>query len=586
MSSYRAPISEIMTTLDVVGLDTVLEFPQFEQVDRTTIRAALTEFGRFVEKEIVPTDQPGDVLGSFLDSESGLVVVPEGFHRAYRGLAEGGWTALAFPTGCGGGGWPSLVGMAIQEMLASANLSFSLNPALTQSAIELLLTSGSESQRRRFLPPMMKGTWTGTMNLTEPSAGSDLGQIQTLAEPDGDHWRLTGTKVFITWGEHDLTENILHFVLARTPGSPPGTSGLSIFVAPKYLVDESGQIQSKNSITCLRVERKLGLHASPTCVLAYDGASAELVGPLHGGMRAMFTMMNVARLAIAIQGPSIGEAAYQQAVEYAHTRSQGKLVGATSPDRSFIVDHPDVRRMLLNMRVLTLASRLMVYLVAGYRDRARHERETEDQEAAAEYVALLTPVAKAWATQAGVDIASLGIQVLGGIGYLEETGMAQRWRDSRITPIYEGTNGIQAIDLVIRKIPRQGGVWFQRLMDEISTEMKPWRSYPEFDETFEIQDEALSNLRMATDWILERATSAPNDALAGASAYLELFGAVLGGWLMVRRAVLARGTAAADRSASEARYYGTEILAPTCGLTTRIMGGADRLGGAVLSPVG
>jgi alkylation response protein AidB-like acyl-CoA dehydrogenase len=368
MSAYRAPVTDIVAALDVAGLDALLDLPQFSHVDRATVQMALAEFGRFAAAVIAPTDQPGDVKGIDFDPASGSVTVPEEFHKAYRGLVEGGWTALAFPKEWGGGGFPTLVGMALQEMLASANVSLSLNPVLTQSAVELLLVSGTESQKTRFLPRLLTGEWSGTMNLTEPAAGSDLGEVRTLAEPDGDQWRLTGTKVFITWGEHDLTENIVHLVLARTPGAPPGTRGLSIFLAPRYLVDDAGEIGKKNAITCVRVEHKLGLHASPTCVLEFERATAELVGPLHGGMSTMFTMMNTARLSIGMQGPSIGEVAYQQALEYAHTRSQGKAPGTTDPDRSLIVDHPDVRRMLLTMRVLTVASRMLVYAATGYKD--------------------------------------------------------------------------------------------------------------------------------------------------------------------------------------------------------------------------
>jgi alkylation response protein AidB-like acyl-CoA dehydrogenase len=457
MSTYRAPIADIMGALDVADLDALLRLPQFKHVDRATVHAALAEFGRFVTEQIAPTDMLGDIRGSVFDPVTGSVAVPDEFHQAYRGLVEGGWTSLAFPSEWGGDGLPGLVGIAIQEMLASANVSLSLNPTLTQSAVELLLVSGSENQKRRFLPHMMTGAWSGTMDLTEPGAGSDLGEIRTVAEPDGDRWRVTGTKVFITWGDHNLNENIIHLVLARTPGAPPDSRGLSIFLVPKHLVDDVGQVGDRNTVTCLRVERKVGLHASPTCVLEFDKATAELVGPLHGGMHTMFTMMNVARLAIAVQGPSIGEVAYQQALDYAHTRRQGKSASAADSDRSLIVKHPDVQRMLLTMRVLTLASRLLVYLAAGYRDRARYEIDANDRALAQEYLALLTPVAKAWATGTGVQIASLGIQVMGGIGYVEESGMAQRWRDSRIGPIYEGTNGIQAIDLVTRKIPHRDG---------------------------------------------------------------------------------------------------------------------------------
>jgi 3-(methylthio)propanoyl-CoA dehydrogenase len=581
MSDYRPPLADIAAALEVAGLGALLAHPAFDHVAPEMVDDVLAEFGKFVAAEIAPTDRTGDVQGSMLDAESGAVAAPTEFHKAYRGLVDGGWTALAFPTEWGGGGFPALVGLALQEMLASANLSLSLNPVLTQSAIELLLESGNESQRSRFLPHLLTGEWSGTMNLTEPGAGSDLGEVQMLAEPDGDQWRLTGSKMFITWGEHDLTENIVHLVLARIPGSPPGTRGLSIFLVPKFSVDDAGHLGERNAIRCVRLEEKLGLHGSPTCVLEFDGARAELVGAPLDGMRTMFTMMNTARLSIGMQGPGVGEVAYQQAIQYAQTRRQGKAIGSTGPGRSLIVEHPDVRRMLLTMRVLTLSSRMLVYVATGYKDLARHGGEPEARALAQERVDLLTPVAKAWASDAGVQIASLGIQVLGGLGYVEEIGMAQHWRDIRIAPIYEGTNGIQAIDLVTRKIPRQGGTWIRGLIDEMGETVAAHTGDQDLVDSVEILGEVLLSLRTATDWLLERSASAPNAVLAGASAYLELLGTTLGGWLMIRRALLARGTDSAAQAASENSFYAIEILARATGLVRPITGGADRLGGTV-----
>jgi 3-(methylthio)propanoyl-CoA dehydrogenase len=578
MSGYRPPLGDIAAALDVAGIGALLDLADFEHVSSDMVQEVLVEFGKFVAAEIAPTDRSGDVKGSVLDPESGSVAVPDEFHKAYRGLVDGGWTALAFAQELGGGGFPALVGMSLQEMLASANLSLSLNPVLTQSAIELLLESGNESQKSRILPHLLTGEWSGTMDLTEAGAGSDLGEVRMLAEPDGDRWRLTGTKMFITWGEHELTENIVHLVLARTPGSPRGTRGLSIFMVPKYVVDDAGHIGKKNAITCVRVEEKLGLHGSPTCVLEFEGAIGELVGSPFDGMRTMFTMMNTARLSIGMQGPSVGESAYQEALQYALARRQGKAVGSTDPERSLIVDHPDVRRMLLTMRVLTLSSRMLVYLAAGYKDLARHGNEPSARASAQEHVDLLTPVAKAWASDAGVQIASLGIQVFGGLGYVEEIGMAQHWRDIRIAPIYEGTNGIQAIDLVTRKIPRQDGTWIRGLIEQIQTTVGSHAGDQDLADSIEILGETLVALRSATDWILQRSVTAPNDVLAGASAYLELLGTVLGGWLMIRRTILARGTESAEQAASENAFYASEILARAPGLVRPITAGADRLG--------
>jgi alkylation response protein AidB-like acyl-CoA dehydrogenase len=572
-----------MAALDVAGLPALLDLSAFDHVDGSTVEVALTEFGRFAATAVAPTDQIGDIKGTVLDPVSGSVAVPEEFYKAYRGLVDGGWNGLTFPTEWGGGGFPTLVGMALQEMLASANVSLSLNPLLTQSAIELLLVAGTEGQKARFLPRLITGEWSGTMVLTESAAGSDLGEIRTLARPDGDRWLLTGTKIFITWGQHDLTDNIVHLVLARTPDAPPGTGGLSIFLTPSRLVADDGTLGDRNSISCVRVEEKLGLHASPTCVLEFDGARAELVGPLHGGMRAMFTMMNIARLSIGMQGPAIGEVAYQQALDYAHARRQGTAAG-TDRGRSPIVEHPDVRRMLLTMRVLTVASRMVVYAATGYRDLARHAGDAAVRTRAQEYVDLLTPVAKAWATDAGVEIASLGIQVFGGSGYMEETGIAQRWRDSRIAPIYEGTNGIQAIDLVTRKVPRQQGAWMRELIDEMAETLTSHRGEQDLAESLEILAEALGIVRTATDWMLDRVVAERTDALAGASSYLELLGVTLGGWLMLRRTVLTRGTDLAAASVAENRFYATEILSRAPGLIRPITAGARRMSGLLQPP--
>jgi alkylation response protein AidB-like acyl-CoA dehydrogenase len=462
-------------------------------------------------------------------------------------------------------------------------VSLSLNPALTHSAIELLLHWGTESQQSRFLPRLVTGEWSATMDLTEPEAGSDLAEIRTEAESDGDRWRVTGTKVFISWGEHDLTSNIIHMVLARTPGGPPGTRGLSLFVVPRELGAEAGR-STRNAIRCTRVESKLGLHASPTCVLEFDRAEAELVGPLHGGMRAMFTMMNAARLSIGLQGPSIGERAYQQAVDYARNRYQGTTPSAPPTPgqrtRALIVQHPDVRRMLSTMRVLTQASRLLIYTTTGYRDLAQLAREEQTAASAQEYVDLLTPVAKSWSTDVGFTVCSLGVQIFGGAGYVEETGMAQYLRDARIASIYEGTNGIQAIDLVTRKLPRRGGAKVRELINAIDATLASQRGSDIPLESFAILGEVVGALKIATDWILERNESAPSDALAGASAYLELLALAVAGWLMIRRATLSRvdGSGAAE----ECEFFATEVLTRGPGLLRSITAGASRLDGLAL----
>jgi 3-(methylthio)propanoyl-CoA dehydrogenase len=574
---YRAPIEDVTLALDVAGLDDLLELDDFSHIDRASILLALEEFGRLAAELIAPSDRVGDLVGARFDASSSSVATP-GFHEAYRPYVEGGWGALPFPQEFGGGGLPSVVALAQQEMFASANMALSLNPVLTQGAIEALLHWGSPEQQSTYLPRLLTGEWTGTMNLTESDAGSDLGEIRTMAEPDGPGgWRITGTKIFITWGEHDLTENIVHLVLARTPDAPGGTKGLSLFVVPKYVPTPDGAPGERNTVHCIGIEEKLGIHGSPTCVMSFDHAFGELVGPLNGGMRAMFTMMNAARLSIGTEGPAVGERAFQHALHFASERLQGRASGVDSPKRSAIIEHLDVRRMLLTMSTATQASRLLLYWVGVQADRARHGI---DRETAQSMVDLVTPIAKAWSTDTGFQTASLGIQVLGGAGYVEGSGMAQRLRDVRISPIYEGTNGIQAIDLVTRKLERNGGKWVRLLLDEIAT------SIPDVcnaDDPLAISirslSGALSTLRSTTNWMLERLAIDRDDAIAGATSYLELFGITLGGWLMLNRARLAatRFLESESRAAAESNFFALEVVGRSPGLARPIVAGADHL---------
>jgi alkylation response protein AidB-like acyl-CoA dehydrogenase len=590
-AAYRPPVEDVMLALDVAGLEELLALDAFAALDRELVGDAVRELGRFTAEVIAPTDRLGDVQGAHLDQASGRVALPEAVTRAYHTYVEAGWGALQFPTAYGGGGFPSVVGLAMQEMLASANLSFSLNPVLTQSAIELLLEWGDESQRARFVPKLLTGAWCGTMDLTEPEAGSDLAAVATRAEPAGDGtWRVHGTKIFITWGEHDLAENIVHLVLARTPGAGEGTRGLSLFLVPKRLVAADGAPSEPNALGCVRLEEKLGIHLAPTCVMSYDGALAELVGPERAGMRAMFTMMNRARLSIGAEGPAVGERAYQQALAYAGERRQGRASGVQPPRRSTIIEHPDVRRMLLDMRTSVLASRLVLYSAASQGDLARHSPDPAVRELAQSLVDLLTPVAKAWATDLGVEVASTGIQVLGGIGYVEEAGMAQRLRDARIAPIYEGTNGIQAIDLVLRKVPRRSGAAVQHLLGLIEQFVKGAHEQPggeALGPTIEALGEAHEVLSSTTAWLIGRAAERPDDALAGATAYLELLGVTLGGWLLGRRAQCAGGrevdggrapaTTAAAVAAAESNFYAARQLGRATGLRRAVTAGAASL---------
>jgi alkylation response protein AidB-like acyl-CoA dehydrogenase len=527
---------------------------------------------------VAPTNQVGDQQGSQRQPD-GTVVTPDGFREAYAQYVDAGWGAVPFDPEYGGGGFPWLVAVALQELLSSANMAFSMAPLLTQGAIDMLSHHGSLEQKQAYLPKMITGEWTGTMNLTEPDAGSDVGALRTRAEPVGDGtYKISGTKIFISFGEHDLTDNIVHLVLARTPGAPPGTKGISCFIVPKVLANGD-----RNAVRCASIEHKMGIKASPTCVLEYDGAIGELIGDENAGMRYMFTMMNNARVSVGVEGLSLAERAYQQAVEFARERRQGRAPGAPAGVSSPIVEHPDVRRMLLTMRATTEAMRALAYVNAEAIDLARHHPDDEVRARAQERADLLTPVTKGWSTDMGVEVTSLAIQVHGGMGYVEETGVAQHFRDARITPIYEGTNGIQAMDLVGRKLPiRMGGAVADLLGEmagiesELTGDLAALRA-PLAD--------AVAALREATDWLLANGLEQPVDALAGATPYLRMFGIVTGGWLLARSAVAARELLAsgeddlaflADKVVT-ARFYAEQLLPAARGLLPAVTAGAGDL---------
>jgi len=591
MTDYVPPLRDIRFVLEqLVDLAGVCKLGAFEHVDPETVFGVIEESGRFTAGVVGPLNRVGDTAGCALDS-AGNVTTPPGFISAYRQYVEAGWGAVPFAPEFGGGGFPWLVTSVMQEMLASANMAFALCPLLTQGAIELLAHHGSPEQQATFLEKMVAGEWTGTMNLTEPDAGSDLGAVRTSAVPAGDGtWRITGQKIFITFGEHDLAGNIIHMVLARVPGAPRGTKGISCFIVPKYLINADGSVGGRNDVRCVAIEHKLGIHASPTCVMSYGdagGAVGYLVGEANQGMRYMFTMMNTARLSVGLQGLSIAERAYQDALRFAQERRQGRAVGAPAGELSPIVEHPDVRRMLLTMKAYIEAMRAILYTNAVSIDLARHHHDPVEREARRELIELLTPISKAWCTDLGVDLASIGLQVHGGMGYVEETGVAQYLRDSRISPIYEGTNGIQAIDLVMRKVPMRGGGVVADLlaqMEALGTELDAAGQ-----ELAGIQP-ALANgvsvLREATDWILSRGPVEPNDALAGATPYLRLSGLVIGGWLMARSALAARqllrNASGPDAvflqdKISTALFYTDQLLPQAAGLLPAVTAGAEQL---------
>ena len=579
MNDYVPPLGDIRFALEhLVDLGALAALPPFSHAGPDTVYGLLDEFGRFVAEVLAPIDRDGDQHGATYDPATSQVRTAPGWVDAYRRYVEAGWGSVPFEPAHGGGGFPWLVAIAMQELLTSANMSFSLCPLLTQGAIDMLTVHGNEEQQERYLRPMIAGRWTGTMNLTEPQAGSDVGALRTRAvpSPDGDgSWRITGQKIFITYGEHDLTENIVHLVLARVPDAPPGTKGISCFIVPKRLVNEDGSLGAHNRVRCIGIEHKMGIHASPTCTLDYDDAVGYLIGEPNAGMRYMFTMMNIARLSVGLSGLAIGERAYQQALDHAVERRQGRAIGAPAGESSPIVDHPDVRRMLLTIRATVEAMRGLVYANAEAVDLARHGRSDETRVRAQELVDLLTPVTKGWCTDMGTETASLALQVHGGMGYIEETGIAQRYRDIRIAAIYEGTNGIQAMDLVGRKLPmRAGGV-----VDDFLARVE--RAGEGLGELRAAYDGAVGALREATAWVLANGARDPNDALAAATPYLRLFGIVAGGWVMARQLAAARahGLAAKELTAT---FYLRELLPQATGLVPAVTAGNEIL--AALSP--
>ena len=542
--SFKAPVSEQRLVLDaVVGIGELEGGPDSETVDAVIEGAAA-----LAEGEFAPLLRTGDTVGARWDN--GVVTMPEGFKAAWRSFVDGGWMTLAAGEGHGGQGLPNVLSAALMDNLNAANVGFALCPMLSMGAIEALERHGSEELKRAYLPKIVSGEWPATMNLTEPAAGSDVGALKTRAEPVGDgSWKVKGTKIFITYGEHDLSEQIIHMVLARTSGAPEGTRGISLFLVPKILPDGS-----RNDLRCVSIEHKLGIHASPTCVMSYgdhDGATGWLVGPETGGMAAMFTMMNNARLNVGLQGVGIAERATQRAVAYALERKQGQRNRLPVP----ISEHPDVRRMLLRMRALTMGARALTYYAFGQVDRA-----ARGDAGAGLRAEVLTPLAKAWGTDVGIEVANLGIQVHGGMGYIEETGAAQHLRDARIASIYEGTNGIQAADLVGRKLGLDGGLAFDGLIADIEAEVQDARLIALTDAV----EVAAATLRQA----------APDDRLAGSYAFLTMCSVMVAGWLMER---LANSPDAGARTKAAADYFLTAVVPEAMGLGAAAESGAALL---------
>ncbi len=547
--AYRAPVSDISFALNqIAGFDRHVEAGMFGELDLATVEAILEEAGRFASEELAPLNRSGDEHRAEL--KDGEVVLPPGWKEAYRKFWEGGWNALPSPEKFGGQGLPVALAMAVAEMWNGANMAFGLNPLLTQAGVEALYKYGAEELKAKYLPKMVLGEWTGSMQLTEPHAGSDLRFLKTRAIPQGDgSYRITGTKIFITFGDHPLTENIVHIVLARLPEAPEGTKGISMFLIPKFLVNDDGSLGARNDVRCAKLEHKLGIHGSPTCVLNYgdeEGAIGWMIGEPHSGLYYMFTMMNQARLGVGVQGVGLAEHAFQDALAYARERKQGS-VGDTPPgDMTPIINHPDVRRMLLSMKAKIAAARAICSMNGVAIDLAKHAGDEASRTKAECLAALLTPVSKAYGSDIAVEVASEGIQVHGGMGYIEETGAAQHYRDARISPIYEGTNGIQMIDLVTRKLPLGGGEIVAAFLEDLKETVREVQSSnePAFGAMGECLMEAVSDLEETGHWLLRQLAENRPAALAGAVPYGRLFANAAGG------VFLARGALAAARGAN------------------------------------
>ncbi|MCI5076701.1 acyl-CoA dehydrogenase [Oricola sp.] len=581
---YQAPVAEIAHTLkSVAGLGEALQAGRFGDLSEDLVDAILQEAGRFAAEEIAPLHASGDKQGARL--ADGVVTMPDGYVDLYRNWIAGGWNSLAADPDYGGQGLPAMLSMAVAEMWNSGSMGFGLAPTLTMGAIEALEAHASDELKQTYLPKLVSGEWTGTMNLTEPQAGSDVGALNARAEPVGDgSYRVFGQKIFITYGEHDMTDNIVHLVLARLPDAPAGTRGISLFLVPKFLVNADGSLGARNDVICHSIEHKLGINCSPTCTMIYGdgkhgdtpGAIGWLVGQENRGLACMFTMMNSARLAVGIEGVAVAEAARQKALEYANERRQGKASGWSGNGMSPIVHHPDVQRDLLTMTGLTRAARSIAYACAHAIDMARVS-EGEDAKFWHERASLLTPVAKAFSTDVGSQVASIGVQVHGGMGYIEETGAALFMRDARIAQIYEGTNGIQAIDLVMRKLPQSEGACIVAYLDELDDVVGSLSASndPAFGVSAKRLQEAMANLRAATEALEAMLKGGDIDgALAGATPYLRLFGLAAGGVYLAKAALA--DTENGERAAL-CRFFAENLTGETVGLRHTVEAGSASL---------
>ena len=586
MSTYIAPVKDMLFNMnELAGLQEIAGLPGNEDVSADLVEAILDEAGKFASEVVDPLNKVGDKQGNKWDN--GVVTTADGFKEAYASFCETGWNGMPASTEFGGQGLPVTVSTAVLEMWKSASISFSLCQMLTLGAVEAIAHHGSDALKATFLPNMVSGKWTGTMNLTEPQAGSDLAAIRSKADPRGDGtYAITGTKIFITWGEHDMAENIVHLVLARLPDAPPGVKGISLFIAPKFLVNADGSLGERNDLICASIEHKMGIHGSATAVMSFGdkgGAIGYLVGEPNRGLEYMFTMMNHARLNVGLEGVGVSERSYQHALAYARERVQGKIIGDKSGEKKPILHHPDVRRMLMDMKSRTEAGRALAYYVAGCMDRAHSHPDADVRAANQRRLELLTPVVKGWCTENAQGITWNGVQVHGGMGFIEETGAAQYMRDARIITIYEGTTAIQANDLIGRKTAKEGGQSMRQLLAEIAETGAALRASDDarLKAIADALGDGIAALDEATNWLIGNYDANPQAAAAGSVPFLKLTGIVVGAWLMARSAAIAvERLDAADGDFYKAKlatasYFVQHVVPEANSYRDAIVGGAE-----------
>lgn len=583
--TYQAPLNDIHHILNhVIDIENFIQNGHAGALDEDLLSAILEEAGKFAATTLAPLNQSGDKQGNTL--KDGHVTTPDGWKQAYHQWTEAGWAALVSPEEYGGQALPHLASQIVGEFWNSANMAFGLCPLLTQGAVDAIAHHASDELKNTYLEKMVSGQWTGTMNLTEPQAGSDLAAIRTKATPNDDGtYAIKGTKIFITYGEHDLTENIIHLVLARLPDAPAGTRGISLFLVPKFLLDEDGNPGQRNDLICSGLEHKMGIHASPTCVMSFgdnEGATGYLIGEENRGLFAMFTMMNLARISVGTQGVAIMERSYQLALQYSKDRNQGAKLTSPKGSSEPILVHPDIRRTLGLMKAMLIASRAICLLTAKYIDTSQRAETEAEKTTAANMAALLTPIAKAFATDCAQEVTSLGVQVHGGMGFIEETGAAQHMRDARILPIYEGTNGIQAIDLMLRKLPQQGGETITSLIGQLSSINTNLQNNDQLRGRFNNHlSTALGDLSEVLTYLQKHAANSPDTLLYAATPFLRQIGLTLGGALLIKGAISANKTAPESQQTQTqtaiAALFANQLLSQTSGLKHQILTGAETL---------